>query len=70
MKVRIKSVPEGWECDYLTKGKEYESSKNEFVGDGGLELLDDVGDAIFINIHRSAHLDGGSWEIIEDARHY
>lgn len=61
MKVRIKSF-NGELPSYLTVGKVYE------VVDGCLpyvDIIDDEGDCININIERSWHLNGGSWEVVE-----
>ena len=63
MKVRIKDVPEGWECDYLTLGKKYDFTDDT---NGGGHIVDEDGQRIFIYIPNCEFLDGGSWEIIPD----
>ena len=64
MKVRIKDVPNGWECSYLTVGKEYEC-KTSKEGKGG-SIINDDGVKNYIFFDSSSHLDYGSWEVIPD----
>lgn len=61
MKVKIKSYNDEL-VEYLTEGKEY--SLSDFSGHGGV-ILDDIGYEIYILLEECAHLNGGSWEIVE-----
>lgn len=61
MKVKIKSYNDEMP-EYLTEGKEY--SLSDFSGHGGW-ILDDIGDEIYILLEECAHLNVGSWEIVE-----
>lgn len=64
MKVRIKSG----DCPlYLTLGKDYDVVKVLSSMDGGLvNIKDDTDSLRYINISESSHLNGGSWEIVEE----
>lgn len=60
MKVRIKSG----DCpSYLTVGKVYDCYENN---DRGCKIIDDRGDNITGIFLGCAHLNGGSWEIVEE----
>ncbi len=65
MKVRIKSG----ECPgYLTVGKVYEShsiyiKKPSVIG---CKIIDDLGRELSINLDYSSHLNGGSWEVVDE----
>jgi hypothetical protein len=66
MKVRIKSVPEGWSRPYLTKKKEYEAEEFERGNKNLLSIVSDRGQQLVIRVSGCASLDGGSWEIIPE----
>lgn len=63
MKIRIKSG----DCpSYLTVGKVYEAKRLSF-SDKLWSLVDDQDDEIIINLTEDCpHLNGGSWEIVND----
>lgn len=61
MKVKIKSF-NGELPSYLTVGKIYEVVMGGFPY---VDIVDDEGDCINVNIERSGHLNGGSWEVVE-----
>lgn len=65
MKVRIKEVPEWWECDYLSKDKIYDF-RPDVKYDGYGSIINDGGRKNFISIDYCSHLNYGSWEIIPD----
>jgi len=67
MKVRIKSY-NGELPYYLTLGKEYEVIKEETEFDCGL-IVDDEGDEIKLVMECSAHLNDGSWEVVDNENH-
>lgn len=61
MKIRIKSFA-GELPEYLTVGKIYDAEPH---GNGGW-LVDDFGDEQFAVFNGSSHLNGGSWEIVDN----
>lgn len=64
MKVRIKS---GVCPSYLTLGKVYDAKVIKFRGDDRLfEISDDDNDPLHCVLSRCAHLNNGSWEIVEE----
>lgn len=62
MKVRIKNF-NGELPEYLTEGKEYDFTM-DCNGNGGL-INNDFGSFSYIKVIESAHLNGGSWEVVE-----
>lgn len=65
MKVRIKSG----ECpSYLTVGKVYESHSISIKKPSviGCKIIDDLGRELSITLDYSSHLNGGSWEIVDE----
>ena len=67
MKVRIKSY-NGELPYYLTLGKEYEVIEEETENDCGM-ILDDFGYETTLIMECSAHLNGGSWEVVDNENH-
>ena len=63
MKIRIKSF-NGKLPEYFTEGKVYDVDPIE-NGNGGW-FTSDVGVKGFTSFRNSAHLNGGSWEIVDD----
>lgn len=63
MKVRIKSF-NGELPDYLTVGKEYELDENA-RGNGW--ITNDIGFNSYIRMNDCCHLNGGSWEIVDES---
>lgn len=59
MKVKVKSF--NGELMDITVGKEYYFNGS---GNSGI-IIDDIGFKIFIRLSCCAHLNGGSWEIVE-----
>lgn len=64
MKIRIKTY-NGDLPSYLTVGKVYEVSPSEGF-DGLYDLIDDTSDTLNIDIDDCIHLNGGSWEIVNE----
>ena len=63
MKVKIKSF-NGELPSYLTAGKVYDA--DEYSVCGKLYMWDDTDDFVFIRMKNCPHLNGGSWEIVDD----
>lgn len=59
MKIRTQHA----NCDYLTNGKLYEAV--HFDGQGAY-ILDDYGEEKYAKIEDCGHLDGHSWEVIDE----
>ena len=64
MKVRIKSF-NGELPEYLTDGKVYEVTNYDSNLDSGY-VVDDLGSKIITILNKTAHLNGGSWEVIDE----
>ena len=64
MKIKIKNF-NGELPDYLTVGEVYEVSPS-YGFDGLYDLVDDTKDTLNIDIDDCVHLNGGSWEIINE----
>lgn len=52
---------------YITPGKRYPMRNIDENSLYSFEITDDKGDTLFCLRESCAHLDGGSWEIIDDA---
>ena len=61
MKIKIKNC-NGELPSYLTVGKEYEC----FVNFGDISFPDDVGVQTYIDMNNCRHLNGGSWEVVDE----
>ena len=61
MKIKIKSFNEDLP-DYLTFGKVYEC----FVNFGDISFPDDIGVQTYIDMDNCRHLNGGSWEVVDE----
>ena len=63
MKIRIKTY-NGELPSYLTVGKPYEATLSQ----SGLcaTFFNDDGDESYAALHNSAHLNGGSWEVVSE----
>ena len=62
MKIRIKTY-NGELPSYLTVGKEYEAI--DCFDDRMCTIQSDINSIIWANINCCAHLNGGSWEVVE-----
>jgi len=58
--MKIKTMHIG--CEYLTAGKEYETTKNT---EKGAYILDDDDCEIFVYLPESFHIGGEAWEVIK-----
>lgn len=68
MKVRIKSFNSELR-NHLTLGKNYVVIKKHYYGcnnDFDISIISDNGIEIYSLINNSAHLNGGSWEIVNE----
>ena len=66
MKIKIKNF-NGELPDYLTVGKEYEVV--DYYGihpDRHPLIIDDRDEVIAVVVNKSSHLNGGSWEIVNE----
>lgn len=63
MKIRIKTY-NGDLLSYLTEGKVYEVIFK--ISSKGGEILLDNGNIGAVRFDRSAHLNGGSWEVVDE----
>ena len=63
MKIRIKTY-NGELPSYFTVGKVYEATPSQ--SGLGATFFNDDGDESYATLHNSAHLDGGSWEVVNE----
>lgn len=62
MKVKIKSF-NGVLPEYLTVGKEYEVVDGKYPY---FDIIDDCNENVYIDVNDCDHLNGGSWEVVEE----
>ena len=64
MKIKIKTVG-GGKPRNLTRGKIYEAKSHPEI-EGVYTILGDNGDNTYIRLSSCSHLNGGSWEVINE----